>query len=82
VIVHPTWWGQPPAILKGWIDRVIRPGVAYRFREGDAGEGIPDGLPAAKAALVFTTSDTPPEREMAVIGEAAGRAVQPSRTEQ
>jgi len=21
VIVHPNWWGQPPAILKGWIDR-------------------------------------------------------------
>ncbi len=27
VIVHPNWWGQPPAIMKGWIDRVIRPGV-------------------------------------------------------
>jgi NAD(P)H dehydrogenase (quinone) len=24
VIVHPNWWGQPPAIMKGWIDRVIR----------------------------------------------------------
>ena len=22
VIVHPNWWGQPPAIMKGWIDRV------------------------------------------------------------
>jgi NAD(P)H dehydrogenase (quinone) len=28
IIVHPNWWGQPPAILKGWVDRVIRPGVA------------------------------------------------------
>jgi len=26
-----NWWGQPPAILKGWVDRVIRPGVAYEF---------------------------------------------------
>ncbi len=26
IIVHPNWWGQPPAILKGWVDRVIRPG--------------------------------------------------------
>jgi NAD(P)H dehydrogenase (quinone) len=26
LIVHPNWWGQPPAILKGWVDRVIRPG--------------------------------------------------------
>jgi putative NADPH-quinone reductase len=69
VIVHPNWWGQPPAILKGWIDRVIRPGVAYRFREGDAGEGVPEGLLVAKAALVFTTSNTPLEREMAVFGD-------------
>ena len=22
IIVHPNWWGQPPAILKGWIDRI------------------------------------------------------------
>ncbi len=28
VIIHPNWWGQPPAILKGWVDRVIRPQVA------------------------------------------------------
>src|SRR6266545_3891027 len=44
VVVHPNWWGQPPAILKGWIDRVIRPGVAYAFREDDGGEGVPVGL--------------------------------------
>ena len=35
IIVHPNWWGQPPAILKGYIDRVIRAGVAYEFLEGD-----------------------------------------------
>lgn len=40
VIVHPNWWGQPPAILKGWVDRVIRAGVAYEFMEGDSGAGI------------------------------------------
>jgi putative NADPH-quinone reductase len=31
IIVHPNWWGMPPAILRGWIDRVLRPGVAYQF---------------------------------------------------
>src|SRR5512140_1556093 len=41
IVIHPNWWGQPPAILKGWIDRVIRPGVAYEFLEGDTGEGVP-----------------------------------------
>ncbi|MCK9375647.1 MAG: NAD(P)H-dependent oxidoreductase [Syntrophobacterales bacterium] len=69
VIVHPNWWGQPPAILKGWIDRVLRPEVAYRFREGDTGEGVPVGLLQAKAAIVFTTSNTPRERELAVFGD-------------
>ena len=69
VIVHPNWWGQPPAILKGWIDRVIRPGIAYEFLEDDSGEGIPKGLLRAKAAIVFNTSNTAPEREESVFGD-------------
>ena len=69
VIVHPNWWGQPPAILKGWIDRVIRPGVAYEFLEGDSGEGVPVGLLAARAALVFNTANTPEKREIEVFGD-------------
>lgn len=69
IIVHPNWWGQPPAIMKGWIDRVIRPGVAYEFREGDTGEGVPVGLLKAKAALVFNTSNTQPDREQNVFGD-------------
>ncbi len=69
IVVHPNWWGQPPAILKGWIDRIMRPGVAYRFLEGDQGEGVPLGLLQARAALVFTTSNTPRARELAVFGD-------------
>ena len=67
VIVHPNWWGQPPAILKGWIDRVIRPGLAYRFARGDQGEGVPVGLLRARAALVFNTANTPEPRERTVF---------------
>ncbi|HOU15900.1 MAG TPA: NAD(P)H-dependent oxidoreductase [Anaerolineae bacterium] len=69
VIVHPNWWGQPPAILKGWVDRVIRPGVAYEFLEDDGGEGVPVGLLRAKAALVFNTANTPELRENEVFGD-------------
>ena len=69
VIVHPNWWGQPPAILKGWVDRVIRPGVAYEFLEGDGGEGVPAGLLKAQAALVFNTANTPEQRETEVFGD-------------
>jgi putative NADPH-quinone reductase len=69
VIVHPNWWGQPPAILKGWVDRVIRPDVAYEFMEGDSGEGAPKGLLKAKAALIYNTSNTEPQREKDVFGD-------------
>lgn len=69
VIVHPNWWGQPPAVLKGWMDRVLRPGVAYEFEEGDSGEGVPRGLLRAGSALVLNTSNTPIQREKAVFGD-------------
>jgi NAD(P)H dehydrogenase (quinone) len=69
VIIHPNWWGQPPAILKGWVDRVLRPGVAYHFLEGDEGEGIPVGLLKAKVAIVFNTSNTAEERENDIFGD-------------
>ena len=64
VIVHPNWWGMPPAILKGWVDRVIRQGTMYRFG--------PDGLVQnlkGKRALVLTTSNTPREDEMRLFGD-------------
>jgi NAD(P)H dehydrogenase (quinone) len=63
IIVHPNWWGQPPALVKGWIDRVIRPGVAYEFLDGDSGEGVPIGLLKAHAALIFNTANTSEARE-------------------
>ena len=64
LVVHPNWWGQPPAILKGWLDRVLRQGVAYRFG--------PDGvveLLAGKRALVITTSNTPRDDELRLFGD-------------
>lgn len=69
VIIHPNWWGQPPAILKGWIDRIFRPGLAYEFKEDDTGDGIPTGLLKAKTGLVFNTSNTNTNRENKIFGD-------------
>lgn len=33
VFVYPTWWSGLPAVLKGWLDRVLVPGVAFRLDE-------------------------------------------------
>jgi len=73
IVIHPNWWGQPPAILKGWTDRVLRSGVAYQFEEGDDGSGVPEGLLVAETALVFNTSNTSLEREIQVFGDPLER---------
>ena len=65
VVVHPNWWGQPPAILKGWIDRVFRQGVAYEF--GPDGGVIPHL--SGKTAVVLTTSNTPRDIELELFGD-------------
>ena len=67
VVIHPNWWGLPPAILTGWVDRIMRPGVAYEFLESDSAEGVPNGLLKAKKAIVFNTSNTETEREKKVF---------------
>lgn len=66
VIVHPNWWGKPPAILAGWLDRVLVPGVAYRLATAD---GEPEGLLHLGSALILNTTDTPAAREAGVLGD-------------
>ncbi|MEY8875181.1 MAG: NAD(P)H-dependent oxidoreductase [Leptothrix sp. (in: b-proteobacteria)] len=29
VVIYPTWMYGPPALLKGWLDRVMLPGVSF-----------------------------------------------------
>jgi NAD(P)H dehydrogenase (quinone) len=78
LVVHPNWWGKPPAILAGWLDRVLVPGVAYRLPSAD---GLPEGLLTIKMALILNTSDTPAERETKEFGDPLelmwGRCVLP-----
>lgn len=66
VVAHPNWWGKPPAIVAGWLDRVLVPGVAYRLAQR---EGLPESLLRLRAMLVLNTGDTPPERERADFGD-------------
>ncbi|MFJ8692155.1 NAD(P)H-dependent oxidoreductase [Streptomyces roseolilacinus] len=70
VFVHPNWWGMPPAVLAGWVQRVMVPGVAYKL---GAAEGEPEGLLKAGRALVLNTSDTPADREEAEFGDPLHR---------
>ena len=67
--VHPNWWGQPPAILKGYIDRVFRPPHAYDFPGDDSGGGLPVTGLDGKYGIVFNTSNTAKDREDGCFGD-------------
>ncbi len=62
ILIHPEWWGQPPAVLKGWVDRVLVPGTAYETRMTEKGS-VTRGLLKAVTVILFATSNTPAERE-------------------
>jgi NAD(P)H dehydrogenase (quinone) len=53
--VFPTWWGGPPALLKGFLDRALVPGWAFRARPGS----LPERLLAGRSARMTATMDAP-----------------------
>ena len=56
IFQFPVWWSSPPAILKGWFDRVFLPGVIHNIAEGKLYDtGL---LKGKKAMLSFTTGAT------------------------
>ncbi len=54
IFIYPTWWYGLPAMLKGWLDRVLLPGVAFIMPKGE-GDNIRPGLTHIKRLGVFTT---------------------------
>ncbi len=56
VIIFPVWWSAPPALLKGFIDRVFLPGFAFKYRENSS---YWDKLLLGRSARLIITSDAP-----------------------
>ena len=55
VVVHPIWWGTPPAIMKNWVDITFWPKVAYQYTGPGKWLRLLDG----KSAKVFATCGGP-----------------------
>jgi putative NADPH-quinone reductase/1,4-dihydroxy-2-naphthoate octaprenyltransferase len=58
VFVYPAWWGTLPALLKGFLDRVLTPGFAFAADEADPSAWAK--LLKGRSAHLLVTMDTPP----------------------
>lgn len=56
VWVYPVWWGSVPALMKGFLDRILLPGFAYQKRENSLWW---DKLLVGKTARIICTLDQP-----------------------
>ena len=59
VFVYPTWWFRAPAIIEGWIDRVMTTPFAYSFKTIVGNFGKPVGNLNDKNALIIQTYGSP-----------------------
>lgn len=61
ILIYPDWWGMPPAMMKGWIDRLFRPGFAFDFSGPEFTRKEKVALLSDKRALIVnTTNETNP----------------------
>jgi putative NADPH-quinone reductase len=74
VVVAPVWWGSVPAVLKGFLDRILERGWAYRYRDN----GLPEGLLAGRAARIVVTTDSPGWWLRGLMGDTAVRQLRRS----
>jgi putative NADPH-quinone reductase len=55
VMIFPIWWMTMPAMTKGFIDKVIFPGLVYRMEDGK----LVNMLTRLKQVVIITTMNTP-----------------------
>lgn len=58
ILIYPTWWYGMPAMMKGWIDRVWQPGVAFEMEPQGGGIRL-HMLSNIRAFAVVTTHGSP-----------------------
>lgn len=70
VWLYPTWWGTIPALMKGFIDRILLPGLAYEYQEKSP---FPKKLLKGKTSEIISTMDTPVFYYKLVFKDIGGR---------
>lgn len=73
VFIFPIWWELMPAMVKGFIDKVIFPGSTYEYAKTIT--GMASSLPNLKQTTVITTMNTPKYIYQFVFGNALKKAM-------
>jgi putative NADPH-quinone reductase len=55
VFIFPLWLGTMPALVKAFLEQMMRPGVAFAYRQG----GFPEKLMAGRSARIVVTMGMP-----------------------
>ncbi|PLT48168.1 NAD(P)H dehydrogenase (quinone) [Paenibacillus pasadenensis] len=56
VWIFPIWWASMPAVLKGFLDRALLPGFAFRY---DDSKPVPVKLLGGRSGRIIATMDSP-----------------------
>lgn len=72
VWVYPVWWGSVPAIMKGFLDRILLPGFAFKKREGSVWW---DKYFTGKSARLISTLDQPAWYYKFIYGAPSDKAM-------
>ena len=59
VLIAPIWNFRMPAIVEGWIDKVLAPPWAFKFKQLWGNYGFPIGNLRDKKAIIFCTYGSP-----------------------
>ena len=59
VLIAPIWNFRMPAIMEGWLDKVISPPWAFTFKKLVGNYGYPKGNLKGKKAIIFCTYGSP-----------------------
>lgn len=73
VLIFPIWWEAMPALMKGFIDKVIFPGIAYDYVGGTT--GMKTRLTRLGGVTMLTTMNTPRWAYRLIFGNAVAKAV-------
>lgn len=71
ILIYPIWWNGTPAILKGFFDRVLTTGFAYRYNSN----GMPVQLLKGRRGFILSTSGAPDFYRKLIMGDMALKVV-------